>query len=218
MEYQIEKIRHISHEIKNQLSICDLYSEIIQKYCDKNGINDETIIKSIGSIKCAVQLAGNLLVELKCASITDIKNYQINEILSESYELSKVYGNMCPDIKIEMALSDDYAVKTDKNKLEGVIINLVKNACEAFDTENKNKKIKISTEKQDSILNIIVSNNASPIKDKEKIFEEGYTTKQSGSGMGLAICQKYMEEISGGLKLLKSDEISTDFVIQLRIE
>ena len=32
------EVREVAHEIKNQLSICDLYGEIIRKYCEKNGI------------------------------------------------------------------------------------------------------------------------------------------------------------------------------------
>jgi len=216
MEYQLEKIRYISHEIKNQLSICDLYTEILQKYCDKSGIEDETIKKSVNSIKRAIQIAGVSLTELKSSDSLVIEEFSLNAILKESYELSKVYG-ISKGIHIELELKEDYCIRVDKNKLEGVIINLVKNACEAFTDDIQNKIIKIFTKKEDNVLNIIVSNNAHPIQNKEEIFTEGYTTKQTGTGLGLYICQKNLEEISGRLKLLKSDNISTDFTVQLKI-
>ena len=216
MEYQLEKIRYISHEIKNQLSICDLYTEILQKYCDKSGIEDETIKKSVNSIKRAIQIAGVSLTELKSSDSLVIEEFSLNAILKESYELSKVYG-ISKGIHIELELKEDYCIRVDKNKLEGVIINLVKNACEAFTDDIQNKIIKIFTKKEDNVLNIIVSNNAHPIQNKEEIFTEGYATKQTGTGLGLYICQKNLEEISGRLKLLKSDNISTDFTVQLKI-
>lgn len=217
MEYQTEKIRYISHEIKNQLSICDLYTEILQRYCDKNDINDETIKKSIESIKRAINMAGNSLLELKSADNQELKEYKISELLDESYNLAKVYCGK--DINMSLNVDFNPTVLADKNKLEGVIINLVKNACEAFKESETvtSKKIEIYTKKQDSILEIIVSNNACPITDKENIFKDGFTTKQTGSGLGLYICSKNMEEMHGGLNLIKSDNISTDFCVKLKI-
>ena len=215
MEYQAEKIRYISHEVKNQLSICDLYTEILQKYCEKTGIKDETVKKSIDSIKRAVQLAGNSLIELKTEQPLDMQLYSANELISESYELAKVYASAI-GVNVEISLEEEYKIYADKNRLEGTLINLIKNACEAFTDDIKDKKIKIYTQKQDNILNIIVSNNAKPIEDKEAIFNDGYTTKKTGSGLGLYICKKNMEEMSGSLKLLKSDKVSTDFSVQLK--
>lgn len=214
MEYKTEKIRYISHEIKNQLSICDLYTEILQKYCNKSGIYDETISKSINNIKRAVYMAGISLIDLKTYDTLNIEKISVNSIIIEGYELSKVYGYN-KNINIELNLTENYKVMADKNKLLGVIINIIKNACEAFDEDFSEKNIKIYTKKEDNILNIIISNNANPVEDKELIFNEGYTTKKSGSGLGLYICKKNIEEMSGRLLLLKSDKNSTDFAIQL---
>ena len=66
-------VREISHEVKNQLSICDLYSEVIKKYCAKNEIEDETILKGIESISRAVKIAGNSLISLKSAQNKELK-------------------------------------------------------------------------------------------------------------------------------------------------
>ena len=89
MDYKTEKVRYISHEVKNQLSICDLYTEIINRYCTKNGIEDETILKATENIKRAVAMAGNSLLELKSADCIELKNYNLNELLNETYNLSK---------------------------------------------------------------------------------------------------------------------------------
>lgn len=216
MGYNTEKIRYISHEVKNQLSICDLYTEILTKYCEKNDIKDETILKSVNCIKNAVALAGNSLLELKSADSLNIKNYKINNILTEVYNLSKVYGiNKSVDINL-IRSEIDVAVNVDKDKLMGVIINLIKNACEAFCDEN-NKQITIKAITGNDYVKINVINNAKPIDNPDEIFSDGYTTKQSGSGIGLYISQKNMEEMSGYLRLAKSDKISTEFEIGIQL-
>lgn len=215
MEYRTEKVKHISHEVKNQLSVCDLYAEIMQKYCDKNGIKDDTLLKSISSIKRALQMAGNTLLELKSSNVQEIKEYELQNVLEETYELSKVYGQQ-KDIDIRLNCDINPVIHIDKNRFESVIINLVKNACEAFEQED-NKQITISAEKENSIIKIIVSNNAKPVENKD-IFAEGITTKKTGSGLGLYISRQNMEEMGGSLRLIKSDFTSTDFEIRIKAE
>lgn len=214
MEYKTEKVRHISHEIKNQLSICDLYTEILQKYCDKNGIEDETILHAAKSIKRAVQLAENSLLELKSSDCQKLEIYKLKDVLEEGFNLSKIYGEN-KNIDFKLYPVPDLEVRIDKNRFLGVVINLVKNACEAF-SEEDNKKISISAEKEDSIVKIKVSNNAKPIENPETIFSEGFTTKQTGSGLGLYIAKQNIEEMSGALNLIQSDSEKTTFEIKLK--
>lgn len=217
MEYNIERIRHISHEVKNQLSICDLYAEIVSKYCDKNNIHDETIINSVKSIKNALRMAGNSMLELKSSYYFENSDYSITDLLKEAVEMSKVYGIKKEiNIALNIVSDDKVRVSVDKNIFIGVIINLIKNACEAFEDE-KEKNITISCEKENKKVKIIVSNNAQPIKNPDKIFDEGVTTKSTGSGLGLYISKTNIEKMSGSLKLLKSDKISTDFEVELSI-
>ena len=77
------------------------------------------------------------------------------------------------------------------------------------------KYIKIKTEQDENSAIILVSNNAPGILEPEKIFNEGFTTKSSGSGLGLWICKKNVEEQLGELELSRSTEDYTEFTIQL---
>ena len=215
MDYKTEKVKYISHEVKNQLSICDLYTEIIKKYCEKNNIKDDTILKSVESIKRAVLMAGNSLLELKSANEQDLEKYDLNSVLEEAVTLAEVYA-LNKGVKFNCHYDENCSVVIDKNRFKGVIINLIKNACEAF-SEEKDKKIEIRTEKVDSVVKIRVINNAKPIENPDEIFNEGVTTKETGSGLGLYISKKNMEEMSGTLNLIKSDEVSTEFEIMLSI-
>ena len=95
-----------------------------------------------------------------------------------------------------------------------VVINLIKNACEAFSDEEE-KKISVTTTDENEFVKVIVSNNAKPIEDIENIFQEGFTTKSTGNGLGLYICKQNIEELCGKFRLIKSDKQSTEFEIML---
>lgn len=216
MDYKLENTRYVAHEVKNQLSVCDLYTEILRRYCEKNGFQDDTIINSIDCIKRALALAGNSLLELKSIDSLNINKYSIKELLQESYNLSTVY-TLSKNIRFFYETGEDYEVSIDKNKFLGGIINLVKNASEAFDCDDETNYIKITYQKIDSLISIVISNNAPPI-ERTDLFEEGVTTKETGSGLGLYISRRSMEDMGGTLKLLKSDSVSTEFEIQLPLK
>lgn len=212
-DYNLNCIKFISHEIKNQLSICDLYAEIIKKTCIKNEIFDINIMRAIDCIKNSIKMSGNSLLELKSCDTTILDKECIKLVLEEALNLSKVYG-IQKNINITSEIKTSTHVLIDKTKFIATIINLIKNACEAFKDEPK-KNIFVNAVQEKNVIKISVSNNAEPIKNPDEIFTEGYTTKSTGNGLGLAICKSNIEKMDGKLKLLKSDSTSTVFEITL---
>lgn len=225
-EYQVQpkgytpEVREVTHEVRNQLSICDLYSEIIKKYCAKNGIDDETILNGVKSIARAVKMANNSLLSLKTSQCKELKQCNLKNIIETAEDLTKVYFE-CKNIEYKVESKANLKVAADEESLISVIINLVKNAVEAFGCEededsNKNGKyVKVKAEKRGEFAVIRVLNNAGKIDEPEKIFEKGFTTKNYGSGLGLYICKKTIEEQLGQLKLEHTSEEYTEFVIKM---
>lgn len=208
--------RAAAHEVRNQLSICDLYSEIIKKYCEKNEIKDETILGAIDCIKRAVKMANNSLIALKSENTLDLKPHKLKYLIKTAQDLTKVYFE-CKNIEYIVENNADCEILADEDKFLGILINLVKNAAEAFGIEDdKNGKyIKIKTESEGDFAIIRVSNNAGAIGNPDMIFEEGFTTKSFGSGLGLMICKQAAEEMLGQLELSHSGEDYTEFVIRI---
>ena len=214
IEFLTKKARYISHEVKNQLSICDLYSGIIKRYCANNDINETTINHAVNCIDKSVKIAGNTLAQLKTLNSKELKLYKTNKLIASAIDLSKAYlENRNIELIIENDIQDEIFV--DETLFISTIVNLVKNACEAFnDYENNDGWIKVSSKIENDSVVIQVSNNAKPITEPEKIFNEGVTTKSTGSGLGLFICKKNTEEQCGQLNLVKSDEESTVFELK----
>lgn len=215
-DYAAQKARVIAHEVKNQLSICDLYSEIVRKYSESGNV--EGIQNAVKSINKALKMANNSLISLKSKENSELKNVSLKEVIDNAVELSSVYLEG-KNIEFQIENDIDTTILADMDKLTAVLINLVKNASEAFGTEEvvpeNGKYIKIKTEKDENKVLIMVSNNAPGISEPEKIFDEGFTTKLTGSGLGLWICKKSIEEQLGMLELSRSSEDYTEFVISI---
>ena len=208
--------RAIAHEIKNQLSICDLYTEIIKKTCAKEGICEEGINNALKNMARAIKMASNSLISLKSTEKNIIKPLKLKELIDNAIDLTKVYYE---GKNVECILENNLDIKipVDENKFIAGIVNLVKNASEAFDINDvrDGKYIKIKTEEDGDFVIIRISNNAGKIEHSENIFKEGYTTKSSGSGLGLIICKKSIEEMYGKLELTKNTDDETEFVIKI---
>lgn len=218
LEFLTAKSSYIAHEMRNLLSICKLYSEIIGKQRDKIICTDKDAEKSIinarDNIGKAMQMMGNLLLDFKSMNSIDLKEYDLGDLIKSAKELAQIYANG-KNIKFEFKEENKgVRVIADEYKFLSVLINIIKNAVESIDTQGK---IGIKTKVGKENIKVVVSNNGNPISKEiqEKIFEKGFSTKSTGSGLGLVICKKTLEEQFAQLKLLKSDKASTEFEITL---
>ncbi|KAA9354718.1 sensor histidine kinase [Larkinella humicola] len=90
----------------------------------------------------------------------------------------------------------------DAGQIEMVLINLIKNAMESLDGHRK-PKLRLEVKSQDNRLMIYVSDNGPGIEPEaiEKIFIPFYTTKKTGSGIGLSLSRQIMQLHNGQLKV-----------------
>lgn len=209
------RIRYVSHEIRNHLSICDMYTQIIRKNLEKTGIKNESTENAIDCIQKSVQIIGANLLDLKSLNNTRIQTLDFKKTIEQSIELAKAYV-FDKEIEFEIFIKNTALIDTDENKFPACIVNILKNGIESIETKGK---IEIYAEVKDNIGIIKIINNGKPIpKEKqEQIFIPGYTTKKTGCGLGLAICKKYLESQQAQLKLVKSTKQQTVFEITVEI-
>lgn len=208
-----EQSRCIAHEMRNHLSICELYTQIIRKNLEKEGIKNSSIENALNCINKSLKIMNNNLLDLKSLNNFSPKICSIKKILEEGIKLSQVY--ICEkDIKITSDLQTDANVYIDENKFLACIVNIIKNAIEAI---SNNGEINVSLQLTDDKAHIKISNNGEAISEEKQkaIFEEGFTTKQTGSGLGLHICANNLKAQNAILKLIESTEEKTVFEIVL---
>lgn len=157
----------------------------------------------------------NSLLDLKSLDNFNLKKVNIKKVLEEGIKLATAYISD-KKIKITSNINIDAEVFIDENKFLACIVNIIKNAIEAIKKEGK---INVSLEIEGDYIHIKISNNGEPIsQEKQKsIFEEGFTTKPTGSGLGLHICANNLKAQNATLKLTKSTTEITEFEIILPI-
>ena len=108
---------------------------------------------------------------------------------------------------------DQLILKADKGMTDQLLLNLLKNAHEACVTQSKSK-IDIEAVKVGDEIHISVSDNGQGISPEaiEKIFIPFYSTKPSGSGIGLSICRQIMLRHKGKI-VVRSDENGSKFTM-----
>ncbi len=207
------QIRCVSHEIRNHLSICDMYSQIIKKNLEKSGIQNSSIENALDCIQKSIQIISANILDLKSLNNTTPQIIDFKTLILKGTELAKAYTSD-KDIEFEIFIKNTALVKVDENRFLACIVNIIKNGIESIETRGK---IEILGEIKNNIAILKISNDGKPIpKEKQhEIFKEGYTTKKTGCGLGLAICKKYLEMQNASIELTKSNKQQTQFEIQI---
>lgn len=210
-----EQSRCIAHEMRNHISICELYTQIIKKNLEKEGIQNTSLNNALNCINKSLKIMSNSLLDLKSLDNFNLKKANIKKVLEEGIKLATAYISD-KKIKITSNINIDAEVFIDENKFLACIVNIIKNAIEAIKKEGE---INVSLEIEEDYIHIKISNNGEPIsQEKQKsIFEEGFTTKPTGSGLGLHICANNLKAQNATLKLTKSTTEITEFEIILPI-
>ena len=107
----------------------------------------------------------------------------------------------------------------DSHMIEQVVLNLIANASEAMQNMDKDKKINISSFLKNNNIYIKVkdSGHGIPQDIRNDIFEPFYTTKNTGSGIGLNICHRIITDHGGTLGLSSAEQKGAEFIIKIPI-
>jgi len=111
---------------------------------------------------------------------------------------------------------EELYIDADKALIEQVIINLIKNAIQAFDEET-NRLIEVNAFKDDkNRVSVTVKDNGSGIDEEalSRIFVPFFTTKKSGSGIGLSLSRQIMRKHKGSLSVTTQIDEGTEFVMR----
>lgn len=214
--------RRLAHEIKNPLTPIQLSAERLKfKLFRKLDETDqalltrmtETIIEQVSTMQKLVQAfsdyANTPEVELVPTKINTLIS-NITEMYRDPDASWKVFAELqepCPTTLV------------DSSRLRQLLHNLIKNAIEATENTNSPKIIvKTYTDEADWLTLSICDNGPGiPEEAQNWIFEPYATDKPKGTGLGLAVVRKIVEEHHGKITLTSSPNNGTCFIIKLPI-
>jgi len=194
-----EMARQVAHEIKNPLTPMKLSMQFLQKSIENNNPNIIELTKNVS--KTLIEQIDHLSTIANAfsqfANIGEAKKEKLN--LNEMVEHVIKLNELNEDIEIRNELiAEDIYIEADKTQINRLFTNIIINAIQSV-PESRQAKITISQRLQNEKILTKIMDNGSGINEEvqSKIFTPNFTTKTSGTGLGLAMCKRIVEQTNG---------------------
>lgn len=214
-QYLYESLSKLTHELKNPITVCKGYLEII------NNKGYTKVLEYLPIISSEIDHCLSVINDFSyLGKLTSLNKEEIDlEVL-----LTEVTSTLNPlfkknKAKIILNISEEIYLIADYNRLKQVFVNILKNSLEAR-KETIPLEVYINVKKCNKYLRVIITDNGIGM-DKEtlanmnKIF---YTTKPNGSGLGVVLSTEIVEMHKGTIKYTSTKDLGTTVTITLPLK
>jgi len=203
--------RKIAHEIKNPLtpiqliidSLKNKYTELLDED-NKKSFNDK--VKTINKQVKLIEQLVNEFSDFARMPKPIFKKINLYKVINDTLKLMKINDNT---IKIDFKCSDKIFINADTEQINRVFINLIKNSIESLREKQQkindfNKKINIEINEINDYIEILIIDNGIGFKNTNlsELSKPYFTTKKNGSGLGLSIVVKIINDHNGTIDFL----------------
>jgi two-component system nitrogen regulation sensor histidine kinase NtrY len=214
-----EMAKQVAHEIKNPLTPMKLSLQYLQKAIENNSDNVKELSSSVSKtlveqIDHLSQIAGDFS---QFANIGNPKNtvFDLNELLQS---LSHLYWNEDEPKIVWSPLPMPVFINADRTHINRLFTNLIQNALQAI-PEGRVPVVEINEGLDNSNVLISIKDNGVGIDKGQhlNIFTPNFTTKTSGTGLGLAMCKGIVEQNKGAIWFGTEKGVGTTFFVELPV-
>ncbi len=211
----------VAHEIKNPLASIDIHIQLLNREIQKFDPEEMKNMKNLLAIvKEEIDRLNSIVQDFLFAvrpMNMNLSKENINDILNELIDFLK-YELEEADIKVTLEFDDDLpTVLVDPKYIKQAFMNIIKNAIEAI---HDGGEIHIRTDEEskgDVTVHIEDTGEGIPENIMGKIFEPYFTTRKSGTGLGLVIVYKIIKELGGDIKINSREGEGTVFSVKLPV-
>lgn len=215
-----EMAKQVAHEIKNPLTPMKLSVQHLERSLDPNSENFKELLanfskKLVQQIDTLTSIANEFSRFAKMPKL-ELKKTDLKDVLYSTIDFFKNENNISFKI-IDNSLSDVY-IQGDLEQLIRVFNNIINNAIQAILDENKGEII-LELSLTNSTYLVTIKDNGCGIEDevKEKIFQPNFTTKTTGTGLGLAMVKQIIDSHMGVIYFKSTLKKGTTFYIEFPI-
>ncbi|MGM0640947.1 MAG: ATP-binding protein [Thermotogota bacterium] len=214
-----EMTSRIAHEIRNPLTVIGGFLKRLYKKMD----DPKSVKKYAGIIDDELSrlevIVSEILEYSRGKKLPEFEEIDLNNLIDDVLMMYEDFIEQ-KDITLEREKNvDNIYVDLDRNRIKQVLINLLKNAIEVVPKEGRIEIKSGIDEKHNAFFQIKNNGDTIPEEDQEKLFMPFFTTKTHGTGLGLPICKKIIEdEHKGNLYLVKSDGDGTIFRFEIPLD
>jgi two-component system, sensor histidine kinase and response regulator len=212
------------HDLGNPLTIVWGYVQLLAKKLEEsekeNGTTNETSAKELNIIEQNVRLCRELLTMWQSYGSVEASPHKPISVSGIVREVVKGVGPMAVQNGVELQCNicdDPCTLLGDSVQIMRAIQNVIINAIQA--SSEKKGSVAVSCMRKDFYVDVRVEDTGYGIAPAQmaKIFDPYFTTKQgkSGTGLGLYITKKVVEDHNGSIKVDSTPRIGTTFTIRL---
>ncbi|MBB5173329.1 PAS domain S-box protein [Texcoconibacillus texcoconensis] len=200
----------IAHEIRNPLTSLKGFLQLIESQSKGNKEYFDIMKAEFARIE---QILTELLILSKPQSMIK-ETKSLSKLLEEIIALLETQAIM-KNIEIQkMFEREDIDIICTEYQIKQVFVNFIKNAIEAMD-EGGIITVELMVEGSYAVVRVRDEGNGIPAKVLERLGEPFFTTKENGTGLGLMVSYKIIEEHNGAIDVNSSEGMGTTFIVRL---
>ncbi|MDR2786024.1 MAG: HAMP domain-containing protein [Treponema sp.] len=215
--------QQFAHEIKNPLTPIRLSAErVLRRWQNDPGRIGEILENSMMAIIQEVEGLSNLLTEFRTLS-RPIEPSQTRTVLKAAIEeCIAPYQNSYPQVYFDTThLDPEVRIKMDARHINQVLSNLIINAVDSMGGQGIIEIRSDSVKKRESRfcrLSIQDNGKGIPAENREKVFTPYFTTKKSGTGLGLPIVERIVNDHGGSIWFNSAEGAGATFFIDFPLD
>ncbi|WP_295117368.1 HAMP domain-containing sensor histidine kinase [uncultured Chitinophaga sp.] len=214
-----EMARQVAHEIKNPLTPMKLSIQYLQRAIANDSPNVKVLSQNVANTLVEqIEHLSNIASDFSAFAHIGQSNSEemlLNELL---YSLTGLYQGQ-PGCEIIYEQPEmQYQIFADKTQMNRLFTNLLQNAIQAMPEGKQDGRITIGlTPSKSGYVTVSVRDNGHGIPEEvqPKIFVPNFTTKSSGTGLGLAMCKNIVEQARGEIWFETEVGLGTTFYVKL---
>ena len=192
-------IRILNHEVRNSLTPISALSQNLLEMPNLKAEQYQQAVKIIDSRSNNLLAFIDSYSDLAKLPLPSMQPFDLTLLLQEIKTLVQ---------QVRLNISESLMIKADKGQIEQVLINLIKNAKESqvsrhfgnkSETDSKDIEVSVTSNNQQVIIEVL--DRGCGIANSDNLFVPFYTTKEKGSGIGLALSRQIINNHNGELTL-----------------
>lgn len=212
-----EMAKQVAHEIKNPLTPMKLNIQLLERVVDSNPEKAKKMVKRVSNtlieqIDSLAHIASEFSNFAKMPTANN-EELNLNELVTNAYSLFSEEEN----VQLFLTMTDRAcSVFADKTQVMRVLNNLLKNAIQAIPNDTPGIiKVRLAATSTTAIISVSDNGCGIPESQKDDIFIPNFTTKSSGTGIGLAMSKTIVEMAKGKIYFESEEGKGTEFYVEL---
>ena len=207
----------LAHELNQPLAAIVNYADGAARLVDTAQGGAALLSEALQGISDAAHNASILLRNLRQMTTrrpVESAPFNLKEVVAESIRLVSIVAHSTVEFTDQVPV--EYTIKGDRIQVEQVLINVLRNACDAMETSGARNVTITAFESQDQIVVSVIDTGAGvTLEAAETMFALAESTKRDGMGVGLSICRTILDNLGGRIWLETSDATGTEMRFSL---